>query len=118
MVAVAQLILSAVITLLLWFYSYETQAFNFAVGSLVMLALYFSNALVLEWVFKKKHVALALLVIVCKYAILAVIIYRLVRLNQLDPLFFAMGVLSFQLVVLILAKKLISQDESKDESLK
>jgi hypothetical protein len=52
-------------------------------------------------VFQKKLIALAVLIIVFKYAILGIIIYLLVKQSWLLPLWFAGGVSSMMVAALI-----------------
>lgn len=57
------------------------------------------------WIFKKKLVALAIGIIVFKYAILGIIMFTLVKRSWFNPLWFAMGVASFVLSGIFYALK-------------
>lgn len=63
------------------------------------------NFLLLAWgwslIFKKKLIALAVGIIVFKYAILGIIIYRIVNEPWFQPLWFSLGIASFVISALI-----------------
>lgn len=74
---------------------------SFASGGLVVAANFILLGLGWNLVFRKKLIALSVLIIVFKYAILGIIIYQLVKQNWLLPLWFAAGVASIMLGSLI-----------------
>lgn len=74
-------------------------------GSLVILISFFLLGIGFGLIFKKKLIALAIGIIVFKYAILGIIIFTLVKLSWFNPLWFAMGVASFILSGIFYALK-------------
>ncbi|MBX3040302.1 MAG: hypothetical protein KF789_06295 [Bdellovibrionaceae bacterium] len=56
-------------------------------------------------IFQKKLIALAVFLIVIKYAILGIIIYRAVRDSWVEPVWFAMGISSFVATVLVYTQR-------------
>lgn len=90
-------------SLLLAYFAAMPQAFSYAAGAGTI----FLSVVLLAWgwglIFSKKMIALAIGIIVFKYAILGIIIYTLVHLHWFAPLWFAMGIASFALSALIYA---------------
>ncbi|MFS4458936.1 hypothetical protein [Bdellovibrio sp. HCB2-146] len=90
-------------SLLLAHFAALPQALSYAAGS----GLIFLTFVLLAWgwslIFSKKMIALAIGIIVFKYAILGIIIYTLVKLSWFTPLWFALGVASFAISALIYA---------------
>ncbi|HWU43917.1 MAG TPA: hypothetical protein VN132_10785 [Bdellovibrio sp.] len=81
--------------ILLTVYTASPQAKSFLVGSGLI---WFSFLLLgTGWglIFQKKLIALAVAIIVFKYAILGIIIFTIVKLPWFDPLWFAIGIASF-----------------------
>ena len=97
LILLSQVIVTIVGSLLLAYFAAMPQAFSYAAGSGLILF----SFILLGWswglIFSKKMIALAIGIIVFKYAILGIIIYTLVRLNWFVPLWFAFGVSSFAL---------------------
>ncbi|MGZ3773759.1 MAG: hypothetical protein ACXVCY_06965 [Pseudobdellovibrionaceae bacterium] len=81
------------------------QAYSFIVGSLVILFSVSMLRLGYGLIFQKKLIALAIGIIVFKYAILGIIIFTLVKLSWFTPLWFALGVASLILSALVYALK-------------
>lgn len=65
---------------------------SFVEGALFGLANFLSHGLVAWWIFKKKFIALSVIIIVFKYAIFGAIIYYLVRQPETNMLVFVAGV--------------------------
>lgn len=88
-----------------WFFGSPQKAEAFEIGALMVLLNF--GALALGWslVFKKKFVALAVPIIVIKYAILGIIIYELSRRQDLDLLWLCLGLASFLVTSLIYAQR-------------
>lgn len=81
--------------LLIGFFNAKHGAYSFLAGSgLVFLSVFLLG---IGWglIFQKKLIALAIGIIVFKYAILGVIIFTVVKLSWFMPLWFVMGVASF-----------------------
>ncbi|GIL17194.1 MAG: hypothetical protein BroJett040_09450 [Oligoflexia bacterium] len=75
--------------------AYTTEyrsAQSFLYGGLLVLLNLSAHGLIWSWIVRKKLIALAVSLIVFKYAIFGVIIFLLVRSNQVDPLWFSLGV--------------------------
>ena len=68
---------------------------SFASGALLILLSFFFLGIGFGLIFKKKLIALAIGIIVFKYAILGIIIFTLVKLAWFNPLWFCLGVASF-----------------------
>lgn len=98
---VIQVILMGVLIPLLAVFIAKHQIISASVGSGVILI----NFLLLGWgwglIFRKKLIALSVGIIVFKYAILGIIIFRIVKQPWLDPLWFCLGVASFVITALI-----------------
>ncbi len=97
-----QLILTTAGYLVLWSCAAE-QAEAFAIGGVLVAANFLILGILWGWIFGKKLIALAVSLIVFKYAILGLIIYQLIKVTAVDPFWFAMGVASFILSALIYA---------------
>ncbi len=98
-----QLIVTVLGTLLLWMFAAPHQDVSYLVGSLLILLSFILLGIGYGLIFKKKLVALAIGIIVFKYAILGIIIYTLIQQSWFDRLWFAMGIASFVLSALIYA---------------
>ena len=96
-----QLSLVIIVTLVLWLLGQTHSAASYFSGSFLI----FINVLILAvaWSFisQKKLVALAVSVIVFKYAILGVIIYRLLKFPWLSPLWMSVGLGSLLVTTLL-----------------
>lgn len=91
--------------LLLGLFAAPQHNYSFISGSLVIFLSFFLAGIAWVLIFNKKLVALAIGIIVFKYAILGIIIYTLVKLSWLDPLWFSIGVASFILSAIGYATK-------------
>lgn len=80
-------------------------AASFGVGSLSIALSFSMMAIGYGLIFKKKMIALAVGIIVFKYAILGIIIFTLVKLSWFEPLWFALGVASLILSAIAYALK-------------
>ncbi len=83
----------------------KDDAMSYFLGSLIILFSFGCWAVGLTLIFQKKFIALAIGIIVFKYAILGFIIYWLVRQNWLQSIPFTLGVGSFALSALVYATK-------------
>jgi hypothetical protein len=90
-------------SLLLYFNGPQYAALSFAVGSLIVTGNFILLGSGWKLVFRKKLIALSVLIIVFKYAILGVIIYHFVKQSWLQPFWFAAGVASMMGASLIYA---------------
>lgn len=102
----------AIGTLLLWFSGPQHAALSFIVGALIVTGNFILLGSGWKMVFRKKLIALSVLIIVFKYAILGVIIYHFVRQTWMQPFWFAIGVASMMGASLIYA---LTQSFFKDE---
>jgi len=89
--------------LLLLLVSTPNDATSYLIGSGLIQANFWLLWVGWSLIFKKKLVALSVAIIVFKYAILGVIIYRLLRQPWLSPLWFAIGIASFAIAAVIYA---------------
>lgn len=103
LILISQALFTILGTLLLAYFAAMPHALSYAAGSgLILLSVVLLR---LGWglIFSKKMIALAIGIIVFKYAILGIIIYTLVHLKWFTPLWFAFGVASFALSALVYA---------------
>lgn len=70
---------------------------SFLYGGMIVLLNLLAHTLVWRWIMQKKLIALAVSLIVFKYAIFGVIIYLLLRLGIVEPLWFCLGVASLMI---------------------
>lgn len=70
-------------------------ALSFIIGSITIFFSILAFRVGFGLIFKQKLIALAIGIIVIKYAILGIFIYVLVKKNWFDPLWFSLGVGSF-----------------------
>lgn len=80
-----------------------TAAEAFAMGGTLVAVNFLFLGIVWGWIFNKKLIALAVSLIVFKYAILGLIIYQLIKVMLVDPFWLAMGIASFILSALVYA---------------
>ncbi|MNL40402.1 hypothetical protein D3C87_1627470 [compost metagenome] len=96
-----QFVLTAVLVPILAVFIARHQIISFSAGAGVILI----NFLLLGWgwglIFRKKLIALSVGIIVFKYAILGIIIFRIVKQPWMEPLWFCLGIASFVLTSLI-----------------
>lgn len=104
-ILVIQSLITALGGLLLHVFCAPQQALSFAAGSLVILFSFFLLGIGFGLIFKKKLIALAIGIIVFKYAILGIIIFTLVKISWFNPLWFSLGVASFILSGIFYALK-------------
>lgn len=90
------------------------QAYSFIMGALVILLSFGLLGWAWGLIFKKKLVALAIGIIVFKYAILGIIIFRLVDQPWFKPLWFALGVGSFTFSAVFYAVKEALREGKED----
>ena len=98
-----QAVITVLGTLLLLNFYAKPHAFSFLAGSGLILLSFFLLGIGWGLIFQKKLIALAVAIIVFKYAILGIIIFTLVKLPWFTPLWFALGVASFILSALVWA---------------
>ncbi|WII73010.1 hypothetical protein QJS83_03880 [Bdellovibrio sp. 22V] len=112
-ILITQIFVIALGGLLLGLFAAPPQAYSYMAGSGTI----FLSFLLLAWgwglIFQKKLVALSIGIIVFKYAILGIIIFKLTALPWFDTLWFAIGVASFILAAFVYAVK-ESLREGKD----
>lgn len=90
---------------LLWIFSTPQNTASYAAGSAVVLLNFVFLSTGWSLIFRKKWVAVAVAIIVIKYAILGVLLYSLIHQPWLDLLWFAVGVASFVGTALIFAMR-------------
>ncbi|WP_413289492.1 hypothetical protein [Bdellovibrio sp. HCB337] len=77
---------------LLWLAGMQQKISSFAIGGLIVTGNFILLGLGWGVVFRKKLIALPVLIIVFKYAILGVIIYHFVKQSWMQPFWFAAGI--------------------------
>ncbi|MGE5086751.1 MAG: hypothetical protein ACM3MG_10655 [Bacillota bacterium] len=109
-----QVLVTALGALILGIFAAPSQIVSFLVGSGLILLSFFLLGTGWALIFQKKLIALAVGIIVFKYAILGIIIFTIVKQPWFDPMWFAMGVASFVLSAIYYAV-MKSREESKNE---
>jgi hypothetical protein len=95
LVLIIQAILCILGTALLIKYAAARQAYSYFSGSALLFSSFLFYSIGWSLIFKKKLVALAVVIIVFKYAIFAIIIFSIVDQPWFAPLWFAAGVTTF-----------------------
>jgi hypothetical protein len=90
------------------------SAASFAIGSGIVLANVMSLAFVFQKLIQKKLIALSLSIIVFKYAILGIIIYKLLSLPWVDRLWLCVGLASLVVSSLFFASVARTDDGDED----
>lgn len=98
-----QALMLAVGYILLRFNGPQYADLSFAVAGLIVMGNFILLGSGWKLVFRKKLIALSVLIIVFKYAILGVIIYHFVKQSWLQPFWFATGVATMMGASLIYA---------------
>ncbi len=98
---VIQVALIALMTGLAGFFSWETAASVF-IGGVTMLVNFAVLAASWALINNKKLIALCVLIIVSKYTILAVLLYRILSLPWVQPLSFLVGISIFVFAAVLL----------------
>jgi len=96
-----QALITVLGTFLLWLVAMQQAMESYASGGFLVTANFLLLGQGWKMAFQKKLIALAVLVIVFKYAILGIIIYLLVKQTWLVPLWFAAGVSSMMFASLL-----------------
>lgn len=112
-VLTVQALITVIGSVVLAYFYTAHHALSYMSGALVILMSFFFLGIGFGLIFKKKLIALAIGIIVFKYAILGIIIFTLVKLSWFKPLWFAIGVASFILSAIVYALK-ESVKEGKD----
>lgn len=99
----AQFIITILGAALLYIFTEKEASLSFALGSVTIFFSVIAFRIGFGLIFKQKLVALAIGIIVIKYAILGLFIYALVKKNWFDPLWFCLGVASFTLAAVAYA---------------
>ncbi len=73
----------------------EKEAFSFLIGAVLILVNAFLLWFAWKLIFTQKFVALSIGVIVFKYAILGIFIFKIIKEPWLDLLWFSMGIATF-----------------------
>lgn len=110
-----QILITLLGSLLLWAFSRPDLIASYAVGSALVAGNFLLLGTLINFIFKKKLIALMVLVIVFKYAILGIIIYLLVKQSWLVPLWFAAGVSSMMMGSVLYAVMFRNTDINTEE---
>lgn len=112
-----QIVVTTLLSGLLFFLSAPHHSYSFLAGALTIFMSVFLLGLSWKLIFQKKLIALAVAIIVFKYAILGIIIFKLMKLPWFEPLWFALGVSSFILSALAYAIQEALREEKIDGSI-
>lgn len=94
-VLIPQALITVIGGILLGYFTAAPQAYSFVAGSGLIFLSFLLLGIGWGLIFHKKLIALAVGIIVFKYAILGIIIFTIVKLPWFTPLWFAMGIASF-----------------------
>ena len=100
-ITIIQAVISAIAAALLLIFAAQQHAVSFLFGAAVISLSVGLLTVGYGLIFKKKLVALAIGIIVFKYAILGIIIFQLVKKPWLSPLWFCLGIASFALTAVV-----------------
>ncbi|MGZ5278938.1 MAG: hypothetical protein ACXWC9_03295 [Pseudobdellovibrionaceae bacterium] len=92
------------------------SAASFAIGSGIILLNVLSLAFVFSRVIQKKLIALSISIIVFKYAILGIIIYKLLSLAWVDRIWLCVGLASLVVSALFFASVAKTDDEDEEQT--
>jgi len=92
------------------------SAASFAIGSGIILVNVLSLAFVFSRVIQKKLIALSISIIVFKYAILGIIIYKLLSLSWVDRIWLCAGLASLVVSALFFASVAKTDDEDEEQT--
>lgn len=95
LILILQAILCILGTAILLKYAAPRQAYSYFSGSALLFSSFLFYSIGWSLIFKKKLVALAIAIIVFKYAIFGIIIYTVVNQTWFAPLWFVAGVSTF-----------------------
>ena len=110
-----QLIVTLTLSAIIWaVHGSQHVALSFFMGGLLIWYGFLSWAIGMSFIFQKKYIALAIAIIVFKYAILGVITYWFVHQAWAQLLWFALGVASFVVSALVYAILEAFKEEDKN----
>ena len=92
------------------------SAGSFAAGSAIVLFNVLTLAFVISRVIQKKLIALSITIIVFKYAILGIIIYKLLSFAWVDRIWLCTGLASLVVSVLFFAAVIKTDDENEEQT--
>jgi hypothetical protein len=90
------------------------SAASFAIGGVFVLVNVLSWAFLVSRILKKKLIALSVTIIVFKYAILGVILYKLLTLDWLDRVWFSVGLGSLLVSTLLFVSFTFKNDTEEE----
>lgn len=96
-----QLVILIIACPLLYIYGPRYAMNSFLAGVLVVAGNFILLGTSWKLIFTKKLIALSVLTIVFKYAILGIIIYRLIKASWMLPIWFSVGITSMMISALI-----------------
>lgn len=104
-ILISQAIITVLLGVALAWLSTTHNAISFGLGSGLILLDFVLFWFASKLIFAKKLVALAIGIIVFKYAILGIIVFKLFKLPWLNILWFCLGIASFSLAAIAYAVK-------------
>jgi hypothetical protein len=93
-VIIFQLLTALIGSFIMWLCGANQGIGSYITGALVVAGNFIFLGSSMNLVFRKKLIALPVLIIVFKYAILGIILYHLVKQSWMQPFWFAIGVAS------------------------
>jgi hypothetical protein len=117
-ILIFQTLIAAAGSCALWFCGPHQMIGSYVLGVLVVAGNFILLQSAWKLIFRKKLIALSVLIIVFKYAILGVIIYHLIAHGLAQPIWFSVGVTSMMVSSLIYGLTLgffETKDERKEE---
>lgn len=117
LILVSQILITALVGGLLGIFYAPQQSLSFVSGSGTLFLSFILLGIGYGLIFKKKMIALAVGIIVIKYAILGIIIFTLSELLWFDPLWFSLGVASFVLSAIVYAVREALREGSEHGSI-
>ena len=94
-ISISHLIFALIIGIPTYFFIGNQQVLSFFLGAGLIHFSYLILAISWSLIFQKKLIALAVILIIFKYAILGVILFQIVKMQWLSLLWFSLGVASF-----------------------
>ncbi len=112
LITISHLVFALFLGILIHFWFSSNSSSSFYLGAGLIQLSYLALALSWSLIFHKKLIALAVILIIFKYAILGAILFQIVKLQWLDFLWFSLGIASFITAAFVYA---ISAARKKEE---
>lgn len=116
-IILTQLLVLILGSLVVSFYTGAEETRGYAIGAGLILINFVVMGISWGQIFKKKYIALSILAIVSKYAILAAILYYLVKHLRVSLLWFSLGIGSFVMSAVIYALIMAFKNEEEKDGI-